>query len=148
MKSASKAVLALALFGAASLAHAAPNCVVQLKGNDAMQFDLKTATVSASCPKITIELVHTGKMAAQVMGHNVVITGLRPGEKVHEELAGPEEVVIRTSLDRVFLVQMTNGFARLPRGLSQALSNGDLPSIERHVLSGMREVDLPTTVAS
>ena len=74
MKSASKAVLALALFGAASLAHAAPNCVVQLKGNDAMQFDLKTATVSASCPKITIELVHTGKMAAQVMGHNVVIS--------------------------------------------------------------------------
>jgi FlaA1/EpsC-like NDP-sugar epimerase len=82
------------------------------------------------------------------LGHNVVITGLRPGEKVHEELAGPEEVVIRTSLDRVFLVQMTNGFARLPRGLSQALSNGDLPSIERYVLSGLREVDVPTTVAS
>jgi FlaA1/EpsC-like NDP-sugar epimerase len=82
------------------------------------------------------------------LGHNVVITGLRPGEKVHEELAGPEEVVTRTSLDRIFLVQMTNGFARLPRGLSQALANGDLPSIERHVLSGLREVDLPTTVAS
>jgi FlaA1/EpsC-like NDP-sugar epimerase len=82
------------------------------------------------------------------LGHNVVITGLRPGEKVHEELAGPEEVVIRTSLDRIFLVQMTNGFARLPRGLSQALANRDLASIERHVLSGMREVELPTTVAS
>lgn len=74
MKSASKAALALALLGAASLVHAAPNCVVKLKGNDAMQFDLKTATVSASCPKITIELVHTGKMAAQVMGHNVVVS--------------------------------------------------------------------------
>jgi azurin len=48
--------------------------VVKLKGNDAMQFDLKTATVSASCPKITIELAHTGKMAAQVMGHNVVVS--------------------------------------------------------------------------
>lgn len=74
MKSASKAALALALLGAASLVHAAPNCVVKLKGNDAMQFDLKTATVSASCPKITIELAHTGKMAAQVMGHNVVVS--------------------------------------------------------------------------
>jgi FlaA1/EpsC-like NDP-sugar epimerase len=82
------------------------------------------------------------------LGHNVVITGLRPGEKVHEELAGPEEVVVRTTLDRIFLVQMTNGFARLPRGLSQALSNGDLVSIERHVLAGLRQVELPTTVAS
>jgi azurin len=74
MKSASKAALALALLGATSFVHAAPNCVVKLKGNDAMQFDLKTATVSASCPKITIELVHTGKLAAQVMGHNVVVS--------------------------------------------------------------------------
>jgi len=74
MKPASKAVLALALLGAASFVNAAPNCVVKLKGNDAMQFDLKTATVSASCPKITIELTHTGKMAAQVMGHNVVVS--------------------------------------------------------------------------
>jgi azurin len=74
MKFASKAVLCVALLGAASFAHAAPNCVVKLKGNDAMQFDLKTATVSASCPKITIELAHTGKMAAQVMGHNVVVS--------------------------------------------------------------------------
>jgi azurin len=64
----------MALLGAASYAHAAPNCVVKLKGNDAMQYDLKTATVSASCPKITIELMHTGKMAAQVMGHNVVVS--------------------------------------------------------------------------
>ena len=82
------------------------------------------------------------------LGHNVVITGLRPGEKVHEELAGPEERVVRTSLERVFLVQMTNGFARLPRGLSQALSTKDLAGIERHVLAGLREVELPTTVAS
>jgi FlaA1/EpsC-like NDP-sugar epimerase len=82
------------------------------------------------------------------LGHNVVITGLRPGEKVHEELSGPEEVVVRTALDRVFLVQMTNGYARLPRGLSQALANGDLSTVERHVLSGLREVELPTTVAS
>ncbi|MEJ1095549.1 MULTISPECIES: azurin [unclassified Pseudoxanthomonas] len=74
MKSTSNIALALALFGSAFAAQAAPNCVVKLKGNDAMQFDLKTATVSASCPKITIELAHTGKLAAQVMGHNVVVS--------------------------------------------------------------------------
>jgi FlaA1/EpsC-like NDP-sugar epimerase len=82
------------------------------------------------------------------LGHNVVITGLRPGEKVHEELSGPDELVVRTSLDRIFLVQMTNGFARLPRSLSQALANRDLAGIERHVLSGLRGVEVPTTVAS
>lgn len=66
--------LGVALLGAASAAHAAGNCTIKLKGNDAMQFDLKTATVSASCPKITVELAHTGKLAANVMGHNVVIS--------------------------------------------------------------------------
>lgn len=74
MKHASKTLLALALLSAASFAHAAPNCTIALKGNDAMQYDLKTATVSASCPKITITLAHTGKMPAQAMGHNVVIS--------------------------------------------------------------------------
>jgi azurin len=73
MKPVSQVLLILAALGATPV-QAAPNCVVKLKGNDAMQFDLKTATVSASCPKITIELVHTGKMAAQVMGHNVVVS--------------------------------------------------------------------------
>lgn len=74
MKHASTALLGLALFAAAGLAQAAPNCTIKLKGNDAMQFDLKTATVSASCPTITIELAHTGKLPANVMGHNVVVS--------------------------------------------------------------------------
>jgi azurin len=74
MKHASTLLLGLTLLGASAFAQAAPNCTIKLKGNDAMQFDLKTATVSASCPKVTIELTHTGKMAAQVMGHNVVVS--------------------------------------------------------------------------
>lgn len=74
MKTTSVRCLGLALLTASTFAHAAPNCTIRLKGNDAMQFDLKTATVSASCPRITIELTHTGKMAAQVMGHNVVVS--------------------------------------------------------------------------
>jgi azurin len=74
MKSASRIALGFALLGSALVAQAAPNCNIKLKANDAMQFDLKTATVSASCPKITVELAHTGKLAAQVMGHNVVVS--------------------------------------------------------------------------
>ena len=74
MTHASSLLLGLALLGGAGLAHAAPNCTVKLTANDAMQFNLKTATVSASCPTVTIELAHTGKLAANVMGHNVVVT--------------------------------------------------------------------------
>lgn len=65
---------ALALMGAAGLVQAAGNCTISLKGDDAMKFDLKEATVSASCPTITVELTHTGKMPVTAMGHNVVIS--------------------------------------------------------------------------
>lgn len=69
-----QSLIALALLGAAGMAQAAGNCSVALNGNDAMQFDLKEATVSASCPTITIELTHTGKLPAAAMGHNVVVS--------------------------------------------------------------------------
>lgn len=109
MRTLTKATLALALLGAASFAHAAPNCTVKLQGNDAMQFDLKTATVSASCPKITIELVHTGKLNAQVMGHNVVVTqtadvnavssaGMKAGAAAQYVPKGDPKVVAATAV--------------------------------------------------
>lgn len=69
-----QSLIALALLGTAGMAQAAGNCSVALNGNDAMQFDLKEATVSASCPTITIELTHTGKLPAAAMGHNVVVS--------------------------------------------------------------------------
>lgn len=70
----SQTLIALALLGAAGMAHAAGNCTVALAGNDAMQFNLKAATVSASCPSITIELTHVGKLPVAAMGHNVVVS--------------------------------------------------------------------------
>ncbi|MGB3394746.1 MAG: azurin, partial [Stenotrophomonas sp.] len=60
--------------GAAGMAHAAGNCTISLKGDDAMKFDLREATVSAGCATITVELTHTGKLPMAAMGHNVVIT--------------------------------------------------------------------------
>ncbi len=69
--------LALSLLFAGSTVYAAPNCVVKLTGNDMMQFDLKSVTVSASCPRITLELAHVGKLPVAAMGHNVVISATK-----------------------------------------------------------------------
>lgn len=74
MKHASRTLLGLALLCAAAIAQAAPNCTLKLDANDQMQFDKNTATVSASCPTITVQLAHTGKLPVAVMGHNVVIS--------------------------------------------------------------------------
>lgn len=74
MKAAIPAVLALALLGFTAHANAAPNCNIRLKGDDRMQFDLKSVTVSASCPKISVELTHVGKLPVIAMGHNVVVS--------------------------------------------------------------------------
>lgn len=67
-------LLAVALLCVTPLAQAAANCTVKLAGDDRMQFDRSSLTVSASCPKVIIQLVHTGKLPAQVMGHNVVVS--------------------------------------------------------------------------
>lgn len=74
MKAVLTAVLGLAVLGAAPLANAAANCSIKLKGDDRMQFDQKSLTVSAACPTITIELAHKGKLPVNAMGHNVVIS--------------------------------------------------------------------------
>jgi len=101
--------LALAACAGATTAHAAPNCTIRLKGDDRMQYDLKTATVSASCAKITIELSHTGKLAANVMGHNVVISqtadmsavnaaGMKAGAASGYVAKGDPKVIAATSV--------------------------------------------------
>lgn len=77
MKILSTSLLCLGLLAASGFAHAASNCTISLKGDDAMKFDLKTATVSAACPSITVELTHTGKLPAAAMGHNVVISATK-----------------------------------------------------------------------
>ncbi len=105
----SKTLLAIALFGVAGMAHAAGNCTVSLKGDDAMKFDLKEATVSASCPTITIELTHSGKLPVTAMGHNVVVSktadlaavardGMKTGAAGAYVQASDARVIAHTSL--------------------------------------------------
>ena len=74
MKNLSLLAAGLVLLGVAAHASAAPNCTIKLQGNDQMQFDLKTATVSASCATIDIQLLHAGKLPVTAMGHNVVVS--------------------------------------------------------------------------
>jgi azurin len=50
------------------------DCKTEIEGNDAMQFNVGSITVPASCSKFTITLKHVGKMPVAAMGHNVVIT--------------------------------------------------------------------------
>lgn len=50
------------------------DCATEIEGNDAMQFNVKSITVPASCSEFKITLKHTGKMPVAAMGHNVVIT--------------------------------------------------------------------------
>ena len=49
------------------------NCATTIEGNDAMQFNVGSITVPASCSEFTINLKHVGKLPVAAMGHNVVI---------------------------------------------------------------------------
>lgn len=109
MKIIAPSLLALGLMASAGIAQAANNCTISLKGDDAMKFDLKAATVSASCPTITVELTHTGKLPVTAMGHNVVITAtqdldavgrdaVKAGAANHYVPAGDARVIASTKL--------------------------------------------------
>ncbi|GAB3368039.1 hypothetical protein GCM10027431_12780 [Lysobacter rhizosphaerae] len=50
------------------------NCGTTIEGNDAMQYNVGSIAVPASCGNFTINLKHAGKMPVAAMGHNVVIT--------------------------------------------------------------------------
>ena len=49
------------------------DCATTIEGNDAMQFNADSITIPATCSQFTIELKHVGSLAANVMGHNVVV---------------------------------------------------------------------------
>jgi len=61
-------VLALASTGAF-----AANCEVTVNSTDMMTFESKAIEISKSCKQFTVHLKHTGQLAKNVMGHNLVI---------------------------------------------------------------------------
>ena len=72
---AAEAAPAVAAAGAKGAA-VVSNCATTIDGNDAMQFDVSSISVPASCAQFTINLTHSGKMPAGAMGHNVVISSM------------------------------------------------------------------------
>ncbi len=49
-------------------------CSFTIEANDQMQFNLKEIRVSKSCKEVTVNLKHVGMLAANVMGHNWVLS--------------------------------------------------------------------------
>lgn len=52
----------------------ADECAVTVSANDAMQFDVKAITIGKACKNFTVTLKHSGKLAKNVMGHNLVVS--------------------------------------------------------------------------
>jgi azurin len=48
-------------------------CKVEIAGTDQMTFDKKEIVVAGDCTEVEVTLKHTGKLAAQAMGHNWVL---------------------------------------------------------------------------
>src|SRR3954464_7885901 len=68
-------IACLSLAFAASSAFAADKvCKVDISGTDQMQYDKKEISVAADCTEVEVTLKHAGKLPAQAMGHNFVVS--------------------------------------------------------------------------
>lgn len=68
-----KYLISLTLLLLSNAAFAA-NCTIEIEANDAMKFNQQNLTIDSSCKKVTLTLKHTGKLPANAMGHNWVMT--------------------------------------------------------------------------
>lgn len=69
-----KNLVVLALIAPFGVPVVAAECSVSIDGTDAMKFDKNEIVIDSSCKEFTINLTHSGKLARNVMGHNIVIT--------------------------------------------------------------------------
>ncbi|CAN7550743.1 azurin [Pseudoxanthomonas sp. LjRoot143] len=58
------------------------NCAVTIEATDMMSFNLKTIRVPGDCAQLRVVLQHVGRMPAQAMGHNWVLTETRHHREV------------------------------------------------------------------
>jgi azurin len=52
----------------------AEECTLTVEGNDMLQFVQKELRVSSSCKEVKVTLKHIGTLAANIMGHNWVLS--------------------------------------------------------------------------
>jgi azurin len=65
----------IALGGVLLSSHAwSQECSLSIEGNDQIQYNKKELHVSKSCKEVTLTLKHVGQLAANVMGHNWVLS--------------------------------------------------------------------------
>ncbi|MGY1424486.1 azurin [Lysobacter sp. A289] len=85
------------------------DCATVIEGNDAMQYNVGSITIPASCSEFKITLKHTGQMPVAAMGHNVVITaaadmqavaadGMGAGVEADYLKPGDERVIAHTDV--------------------------------------------------
>lgn len=67
------AVSLLGAIGMVATPAMAADCKATVESTDAMQYTTKTLAVPASCKQFVVTLKHTGKLARNVMGHNLVL---------------------------------------------------------------------------
>jgi azurin len=101
MKKYAYAISALLMAGAQFAQ--ADECSFTLNSNDAMQFDQKNITVSSACEEFTLNLVHTGKLPKNVMGHNWVVSKTDDMKAIASEgmAAGVDNQYVKPGDERV-----------------------------------------------
>jgi azurin len=67
---------ALVLAGLCAFADdvAAKTCEVEIAGDDMMKFDKTSIAIAGDCTEVKVTLKHVGKLPANAMGHNWVLT--------------------------------------------------------------------------
>jgi azurin len=79
-------VIGAAQFIVAPANAAGKTCKLEITGNDAMQYDKSALAVAADCTEVELTLKHIGKLPAQAMGHNWVLT--KPADAAAVATAG------------------------------------------------------------
>lgn len=96
------------MFSAFAMQALADDCNVTVDSNDAMKFDKSEIVIDKSCKEFTVNLTHSGKIAKNVMGHNIVITTTEDARAVANDgiAAGLNNQYVKPEDERV--VAFTN----------------------------------------
>lgn len=91
------------LFTLMSMQAMADDCSVTIDSTDTMKFDKSEIVIDKSCKEFTVNLTHSGKLAKNIMGHNVVITKAADARAVASDAigAGLENNYVKPGDDRV-----------------------------------------------
>ncbi len=82
---------------------AAKTCEMSIDSTDQMTFDKKEMTVAADCKEVKLTLTHSGKLAANVMGHNWVLSTTDNMQAIAQDgmQAGLDNEYLKPGDDRV-----------------------------------------------